>query len=97
VSSKAGDVHIATSCSDFPNQVNNCLGFPTIFKGALKVRASQINEEMKLATAYTIASIIPDDELNEDNIIANVFNPKVVEVESEAVAQATKETGVARI
>jgi len=52
---------------------------------------------MKLATAYAIASIIPDDKLNEDNIIANVFNPKVVEVESEAVAQATKETGVARI
>ena len=52
---------------------------------------------MKLAAAYAIASIIPDDELNEDNIIANVFNPKVVEAESEAVAQAAKETGVARI
>jgi len=97
VSSKAGEVHIATSRSDFPNQVNNCLGSPAIFKGARKVRASQINEEMKLATAYAIASIIPDDELNEDHIIANVFNPKVVEVESEAVAQDTKETGVARI
>jgi len=54
-----------------------------------------MNKEIKLAIAYAIASIIPDDELNEDNIIANVFNPKVVEVESEAVAQATKETGVA--
>jgi len=97
VAKKAGARIVCTGRSDFPNQVNNCLGFPAIFKGALKVRASQINEEMKLAAAYAIASIIPDDELNEDNIIANVFNPKVVEAESEAVAQAAKETGVARI
>jgi len=86
VPSKAGEVHIATSRSDFPNQVNNCLGFPAIFKGALKVKASQINEWMKLAAAYDIVSIIPDDELNEDTIIGNVFNPKVVEAESEAIA-----------
>jgi len=97
VAKKAGARIVCTGRSDFPNQVNNCLGFPAIFKGALKIRASQINEEMKLAAAYAIASIIPDDELNEDNIIANVFNPKVVEAESEAVAQAAKETGVARI
>jgi malate dehydrogenase (oxaloacetate-decarboxylating) len=94
---EAGARIIATGRSDFPNQVNNCLGFPAIFKGALKVRASQINEEMKFAAAYAIASIIPEDELSEENIIPNVFNPKVVEVESEAVAQAAKETGVARI
>jgi len=93
----AGARIVATGRSDFPNQVNNCLGFPAIFKGALKVRASQINEEMKLAAAQAIASIIPEDELNEDNIIPNAFNLKVVEVESEAVARAAKETGVARI
>lgn len=94
---EAGARIVATGRSDFPNQVNNCLGFPAIFKGALKVRASQINEEMKLAASHALASIIPDDELTEDNIIPNVFNPLVVERESEAVAQAAIETGVARI
>jgi len=94
---EAGARIIATGRSDFPNQVNNCLGFPAIFKGALKVRASQINEEMKLAASQALASIIPDDELTEDNIIPNVFNPLVVERESEAVAQAAIESGVARI
>jgi len=93
----AGARIVATGRSDFPNQVNNCLGFPAIFKGALKVRASDINEEMKLAAAQAIASIIPEDKLSEDNIIPNVFNPKVVEAESEAVAKAAIETGVARI
>ncbi len=93
----AGARIVATGRSDFPNQVNNCLGFPAIFKGALKVRASDINEEMKLAAAYAIASIVPEDELSEDNIIPNVFNPKVVEAESKAVAQAAQESGVARI
>ncbi len=88
---------VATGRSDFPNQVNNCLGFPAIFKGALKVRASNINEEMKLAAAYAIASIIRENELNEDNIIPNAVNPRVVEVESEAVAKAAIESGVARI
>ena len=94
---EAGARIIATGRSDFPNQVNNCLGFPAIFKGALKVRASQINEEMKLAASQALASIIPDDELTEDNIIPNVFNPLVVERESEAVARAAIESGVARI
>jgi len=94
---KAGARIVATGRSDFPNQVNNCLGFPAIFKGALKVRASNINEEMKLAAAHAIASIIPENELNEDNIIPNAFNPQVVEVESEAVAKAAIESGVARI
>jgi len=88
---------IATGRSDFPNQVNNCLGFPAIFKGALKVRASNINEEMKLAAAHAIASIITENELNEDNIIPNAFNPRVVEVESEEVAKAAIKSGVARI
>ena len=93
----AGARIVATGRSDFPNQVNNCLGFPAIFKGALKVRASQINEEMKLAAAYALASLISDDELNDDNVIADVFDPRVVERESEAVAQAAVESGVARI
>jgi len=93
----AGARIVATGRSDFPNQVNNCLGFPAIFKGALKVRASQINEKMKLAAAYALASLISEDELSDDNVIANAFDPRVVEVESEAVAQAAIESGVARI
>ncbi len=88
---------IATGRSDFPNQVNNCLGFPAIFKGALKVRAREINEEMKLAAAHAIASVIPDNELSETNFIPNVFHPEVMDKEAEAVAQAARETGVARI
>jgi len=95
---KAGGARIiATGRSDFPNQVNNCLGFPAIFKGALQVRASDINEEMKLAAAYAIASVIPEDELATENIIPNVFHPEVMKKEAEAVAQAARNTGVARI
>ena len=94
---KAGARIVATGRSDFPNQVNNCLGFPAIFKGALKVRASQINEEMKLAASYALASLISEEDLNKGIIIANAFDPRVVEVESEAVAQAAIESGVARI
>lgn len=97
VAKAAGARIVATGRSDFPNQVNNCLGFPAIFKGALKVRASQINEEMKLAAAYALASLISGDELNDENVIADVFDPRVVEVESEAVAKAAIESGVARI
>ena len=97
VAKAAGARIVATGRSDFPNQVNNCLGFPAIFKGALKVRASEINEEMKLAAAYALASLISEDELNDENIIVDVFDPRVVEVESEAVAQAAIESGVARI
>jgi len=94
---KAGARIIATGRSDFPNQVNNCLGFPGIFKGALKVRASQINEEMKLAASHALASLISEEDLNKGIIIANAFDPRVVEVESEAVAQAAIKSGVARI
>jgi len=88
---------MATGRSDFPNQVNNCLGFPAIFKGALQVRASNITEEMKLAAANAIASVIPENELNDENIIPNVFHPEVMEKEANAVAQAARESGVARI
>lgn len=97
VAKAAGARIVATGRSDFPNQVNNCLGFPAIFKGALKVRASQINEKMKLAAAYALASLISEDELNDENVIADVFDPRVVEQESEAVAKAAIESGVARI
>lgn len=97
VAKDAGARIVATGRSDFPNQVNNCLGFPAIFKGALKVRASQINEKMKLAAAYALASLISEDELNDENVIADVFDPRVVERESEAVARAAIESGVARI
>jgi len=97
VAKAAGARIVCTGRSDFPNQVNNCLGFPAIFKGALKVRASQINEKMKLAAAYALASLISEDELSDDNVIADAFDPRVVERESEAVAQAAIESGVARI
>jgi len=94
---EAGARIIATGRSDFPNQVNNCLGFPAIFKGALKVRASQINEEMKMAASHALASLISEEDLNKGIIIANAFDPRVVKVESEAVAKAAIESGVARI
>lgn len=97
IAKAAGARIVATGRSDFPNQVNNCLGFPAIFKGALKVRASQINEKMKLAAAHALASLISEDELNDNNVIADVFDPRVVERESEAVAKAAIESGVARI
>ena len=69
------------------NQVNKYLGFPAIFKGALKVRASEINEEMKLAVSHALASLISKEELSKDFIIPEAFDPRVVEVESEAVAR----------
>lgn len=95
---KAGGARImATGRSDFSNQVNNCLGFPAIFKGALKVRASDINEQMKLAAAHAIASVIPESELGPEHIIPDVFHPEVMKVEAEAVAQAARDSGVARI
>ena len=97
VAKAAGARIVATGRSDFPNQVNNCLGFPAIFKGALKVRASQINEKMKLAAAHALASLISEDELDDENVIADVFDSRVVERESEAVAKAAIESGVARI
>ena len=75
----------ATGRSDFPNQVNNVVAFPGIFKGALEGRAPQITEEMKLATAKAIAGLVPDEELNEDNILPEAFDPRVSQVVSEAV------------
>ena len=81
----AGAKVVGTGRSDFPNQVNNVVAFPGIFKGALEGRARQITEEMKLAAALAIASLVPDDALSEDNIMPEAFNPKVAEVVAEAV------------
>ncbi|MFN8553440.1 MAG: malic enzyme-like NAD(P)-binding protein [Candidatus Obscuribacterales bacterium] len=87
---------MATGRSDYPNQINNVLCFPGIFRGALDCHATDINEEMKLAAAHAIASVISDSELNEDYIIPGVFNPKVVELVAQAVVKAAEKTGVAR-
>lgn len=81
----AGARVVGTGRSDFPNQVNNVVAFPGIFKGALEGRATRITEEMKLAAANAIASLVPDDELNEDNIMPEAFDPKVAEVVAQAV------------
>lgn len=87
VAKAAGARVVGTGRSDFPNQVNNVVAFPGIFKGALEGRATKITEEMKLAAANAIASLVPDDELSDDNIMPEAFNPKVAEV----VAAAVKE------
>ncbi|MBE6016967.1 MAG: NADP-dependent malic enzyme [Lachnospiraceae bacterium] len=95
---KAGGARIVcTGRSDFPNQINNVLAFPGIFRGAFDVRASQITEEMKVAAAYALAGIIPDEELNEEYIIPEAFDPRVPEAVAAAVAKAARECGVARI
>src|SRR4051794_25736697 len=92
-----GDVAImATGRSDYPNQINNVLAFPGVFKGALEVRAKTINEEMKLAAAHAIARVIPAEELHADYIIPSVFNRRVAESVAEAVANAAVASGVAR-
>ena len=82
---KAAGARVGTGRSDFPNQVNNVVAFPGIFKGALEGRATQITEEMKLAAAEAIAGLVPREELNEDNIMPEAFNPKVAELVAEAV------------
>ena len=84
---EAGAKVVGTGRSDFPNQVNNVVAFPGIFKGALEGRATKITEEMKLATAKAIASLVPDEELNENNILPEAFDPRVADVVSEAVKE----------
>lgn len=88
---------IATGRSDFPNQINNVLAFPGIFRGAFDVRASDINDEMKLAAAEALAKLIPDEELNEEHIIPEAFDPRVGPAVAKAVAEAAKRSGVARL
>ena len=92
----AGVRIIGTGRSDFPNQVNNVLAFPGIFKGALSVRARDINADMKLAAAKAIAALIPNEELNEENILPKAFDPRVAQAVADAVAKAARESGVAR-
>ena len=97
VAKAAGARVVGTGRSDFANQINNVLSFPGIFRGALDCRATCINEEMKVATSYALASLIPDDEITEENIIAPALDKRVAQVVAEAVIKTAKETGVARI
>lgn len=93
----AGAKVVGTGRSDFPNQINNVLAFPGIFRGALDVRARDINEEMKIAAAKAIASIVTDEELRPDYVIPNPFDERVAPAVAKAVAEAAKATGVNRI
>ena len=95
---KAGGARIiSTGRSDFPNQINNVLAFPGIFRGTFDVRASEINEEMKIAAAEAIAGLIAEEELSDENIIPMAFDPRVGPAVAKAVAEAARRTGVARI
>jgi malate dehydrogenase (oxaloacetate-decarboxylating) len=94
---KAGAKIVGTGRSDYPNQVNNVLAFPGIFRGALDVRAKEINEEMKKAAAYALANLIDDSELTSEYVIPKPFDPRVGPYVAAAVAQAAVNTGVARI
>ena len=95
---KAGGARIiSTGRSDYPNQINNVLAFPGIFRGAFDVRASDINEEMKLAAAEALAALIPEEALGEERIMPEAFDPRVAPAVAKAVAEAARRTGVARI
>ena len=93
----AGARIVGTGRSDFPNQINNVLAFPGIFRGALDCRAKEINEEMKMAASYAIAGLVSEDELNEEYILPNALDKRVVPAIAEAVIKAARETNVARI
>ena len=92
-----GAAVISTGRSDFPNQINNVLAFPGVFRGTFDVRASEINEAMKMAAAKALAGLIPENELSAENIIPKAFDPKVGPTVAAAVAQAARDSGVARI
>ncbi len=95
---KAGGARVvSTGRSDYPNQINNVLAFPGVFRGTFDVRASDINEEMKMAAAQALSSLISDEELSEDYIIPKAFDPRVGPAVAKAVAQAAIDSGVARI
>ena len=93
---KGGVRVMATGRSDYPNQINNVLAFPGIFRGTFDVHAKEINDEMKFAAATAIASIIPDDQIRADYIIPEAFNPVVAQTVAAAVAEAAKKSGVTR-
>lgn len=97
VAKRAGAAVVGTGRSDFPNQINNVLAFPGIFRGALDCRASEINEEMKVAASYAIASLVGDDELNPEYILPQAFDKRIGKAVAEAVKKAAVKTGVARI
>ena len=97
VAKQAGARVVGTGRSDFPNQINNVLAFPGIFRGALDVRAKEINEDMKVAAAKAIASLVSDEELNEDYILPMAFDKRIGSTVAKAVAKAAKDSGVARI
>jgi len=94
---KGGAKVISTGRSDFPNQINNVLAFPGIFRGAFDVRASDINEEMKLAAAYALADLVPEEELSDEYIMPAAFDERVGKAVAKAVAEAARKSGVARI
>ena len=97
-SAKAGGARIvATGRSDYPNQVNNVLAFPGVFRGTFDVRASDINEAMKLAAAKALSDLVSDEELNEEYILPKAFDPRVGKAVAAAVSQAARDSGVARI
>ena len=93
----AGAAVVGTGRSDFPNQINNVLAFPGVFRGAFDVRASDINEEMKVAAAHALAGLVSDEELSPDYIIPAAFDPRVCPAVANAVAEAARKTGVARV
>ena len=95
--SVGGAAVVSTGRSDYPNQINNVLAFPGIFRGAFDVRASDINEEMKMAAAKALADLISDEELSADYIIPKAFDPRVGKAVAAAVAEAARASGVARI
>jgi malate dehydrogenase (oxaloacetate-decarboxylating) len=95
---KAGGARVvSTGRSDYPNQINNVLAFPGVFRGTFDVRASDINEEMKMAASQALANLISDEELNEDYIIPQAFDKRVGPAVAKAVAEAARRSGVARI
>lgn len=97
IAKKAGARIVGTGRSDFPNQINNVLAFPGIFRGALDCRASEINEEMKAAASYAIASLVSDDELNDEYILPKAFDRRVGKAVAEAVMEAARKSGVAKL
>lgn len=97
IAKEAGAAIIGTGRSDYPNQINNVLAFPGVFRGALDVRAIDINDDMKIAAAYALAGMVSEDELREDYILPLAFDPHIKEVVSEAVKEAARKSGVARI
>ena len=96
-SKAAGAAVVGSGRSDYPNQINNVLVFPGIFRGALDVRATEINDEMKEAAAYALAGLVSDEELSAEYVIPKAFDPRVKDAVAKATAEAARKTGVARL